>query len=280
MSITEEELKTFEEKGFVLIPEYFSRSEVAVMRAELASEFAEDSPRRVVEKDGDVVRSVYGSHRSNEIFRRLAYHPRLVEPAMQILGSQVYVYQFKINAKAAFTGDVWEWHQDYIFWLKEDGMPTERVVNAIVFLDEVSEFNGPLFVVPGSHKEGVFDIPSGEELAGMKAKLPDVYKNTPAWISNLTADLKYSLSKEVITDLIRRRGIASPKGPEGSVLFFHCNLVHGSTNNISPFGRVNVIISFNSIDNIPVSDKEPRPEFLVSRDSTPIIPLPDDILLH
>ena len=276
MCISEEELKTFEDKGFVLIPEYFSRREIAVMRAELASEFAEDSPRRVVEKDGQVVRSVYGSHRSNEIFRRLAYHPRLVEPAMQILGSQVYVYQFKINAKTAFTGDIWEWHQDYIFWLKEDGMPTERVVNAIVFLDEVTEFNGPLFVVPGSHKEGVFDIPSREE----NEKLPEIYKDNAAWITNLTADLKYSLNKEVITDLIKRRGIAAPKGPEGSVLFFHCNLVHGSTNNISPFGRVNVIISFNSIDNVPVSNKTPRPEFLVSRDSTPIIPLPDDILLH
>jgi ectoine hydroxylase len=276
MCTTEEELKTYDEKGFVLIPEYFSRSEIAVMRAELDSEFAEDSPRRVVEKDGNVVRSVYGSHRSNEVFRRLAYHPRLVEPAMQILGSQVYVYQFKINAKTAFTGDIWEWHQDYIFWLKEDGMPTERVVNAIVFLDEVTEFNGPLFVVPGSHKEGVFDIPSREE----NEKLPEIYKDNAAWITNLTADLKYSLNKEVITDLIKRRGIAAPKGPEGSVLFFHCNLVHGSTSNISPFSRVNVIISFNSIDNIPVSDKEPRPEFLVGRDSTPIIPLPDDILLH
>jgi hypothetical protein len=41
------------------------------MRAELASEFEEDSPRRVVEKDGKVVRSVYGSHKSNEVFRRL-----------------------------------------------------------------------------------------------------------------------------------------------------------------------------------------------------------------
>jgi ectoine hydroxylase-related dioxygenase (phytanoyl-CoA dioxygenase family) len=280
MGITEEELRIFEHQGFVLIPEYFARSEVAVMRAELASEFAVDSPRRVVEKDGKVVRSVYGSHRSNEVFRRLAHHRRLVEPAMQILGSQVYVYQFKINAKTAFTGDIWEWHQDYIFWLKEDGMPTERVVNALVFLDEVTEFNGPLFVVPGSHKEGVFNIPSREELPGKNAKLPEVYKNNPAWISNLTADLKYSLDKEIIADLIKRRGIAAPKGPEGSVLFFHCNLVHGSTNNISPFDRVNVIISFNSIDNIPVSDKEPRPDFLVSRDSTPIVPLPDDVLLH
>jgi ectoine hydroxylase len=35
----------------------------------------------------------------------------------------VYIYQFKINVKAAFGGDVWQWHQDYIFWRNEDGMP-------------------------------------------------------------------------------------------------------------------------------------------------------------
>jgi hypothetical protein len=280
MIMNEEELKTFDEDGFILIPGYFSQSEVDVMRAELPAVFAEDSPRRIVEKQGEVVRSVYGSHATSEVFRRLSRLPRLVGPAMQILGSEVYVYQFKINAKAAFAGDVWEWHQDYIFWRKEDGMPAERVVNVIVFLDEVNEFNGPLLAIPGSHKEGVFDVPSRDELLGINAKLPEVYKDNAAWISNLTADLKYSINRDVMAALVKKHGIVAPKGPAGSALFFHCNLVHGSTNNMSPFDRAVVIISFNSVDNVPVGKKEPRPEFLVSRDSLPIIPLADDALLH
>src|SRR5947199_8251024 len=114
---------------------------------------------------------------------------------MQILGGKVYIYQFKINAKAAFGGDVWEWHQDYIFWQKEDGLPTANVVNAVIFLDEVHEFNGPLIFIPGSHKEGVIDVAPQEAL-------PEGYEKNPAWISNLTARLKYSLNADIIANLV------------------------------------------------------------------------------
>src|SRR5262249_47538920 len=153
--------------------------------------FAKESPRRVLEEESQMVRSVYGSHMTNEVARRLAYHPRMVEPAMQILGSKVYIYQFKINAKAAFGGDRWEWHQDYIFWQKEDGMHTPRVVNAVIFLDEVNEFNGPLLFIPGSHKEGVIDVAAQDARSSR-------YQQSPAWISNLTASLKYALDQSVI----------------------------------------------------------------------------------
>jgi ectoine hydroxylase len=77
-----------------------------------------------------------------------------------MLKSDANVHQFKINSKAAYRGDVWEWHQDYIFWQREDGMPTARVVNAVVFLDDVNEFNGPLLLIPTSHHLGVIDVPA------------------------------------------------------------------------------------------------------------------------
>jgi len=35
-------------------------------------------------------------------------HDRSVE---QVFGEKVYMHQYKINAKSAFTGDVWQWHQ-------------------------------------------------------------------------------------------------------------------------------------------------------------------------
>ena len=37
----------------------------------------------------------------------------MIEPIEQIFGEKVYMHQYKINAKSAFTGDVWQWHQDY-----------------------------------------------------------------------------------------------------------------------------------------------------------------------
>ena len=276
MQLTEEQLSFYHEQGYLLIPGCFPRAEMETLRAELPKIFAEDSLRRVVEKNRNVVRSVYGSHLHNETFDILSRHPRLVLPTKQILDSDVYVYQFKVNAKASFNGDVWEWHQDYIFWRREDGMPQDRVTSVAIFIDDVTEFNGPLFLIPGSHREGMIENLVPDRVAG---KASEAYQGSPAWINNLTADLKYSLNKEIIAKLVDKYGIVSPKGPSGSILFFHGNLVHGSTNNISPFDRVAVIVTFNSTENVPVPVSTPRPEFLVSRDPRPITPVSDNALL-
>src|SRR5664280_1699171 len=56
----------------------------------------------------------------------------------------------------AFEGDVWQWHQDYGTWQRDDGMPQPRAMNIAVFLDEVMPINGPLLLIPKSHKQGVF----------------------------------------------------------------------------------------------------------------------------
>jgi ectoine hydroxylase-related dioxygenase (phytanoyl-CoA dioxygenase family) len=260
----------------LFLPQYFSQSEIALLKAELPRTFAEKSPRRVVEREGHVVRSVYGQHADNETFSRLTRHPRLVEPARQMVNSDVYVYQFKVNAKAAFSGDVWDWHQDFIFWSKEDGMPAPRVTNVMIFIDEVNDFNGPLFLIPGSHRSGIIDMQARETGSDQAST---AYQGSPAWINNLTADLKYSLSRETVARLAAHHGLAAPKGPAGSVLFFDSNLVHASPNNISPFDRVVVIITFNSTENVPVQTRKRRPEFLVSRDHHPIVPLADDALV-
>lgn len=275
MFLTQEQLKTYKNNGFVLLNECFSRTEIEIMKAELPALFAEETSKRVLEEEGNTVRSVHGSHTSNEVFRCLSRHPRLVLPAMHILGSKVYIYQFKINAKAAFSGDVWEWHQDYIFWKKEDGLRTPRVTNALVFLDEMNELNGPLFFMVGSHKEGMIEV----KARNFKENSEESKVNGSSWKSSFTAKLKYSLNQKMIADLALKYKIVSIKALPGSVLFFDSNIVHSSPNNISPFDRSVVIVTFNSIENIPSTVDNPRPDFLVSRDFRPIEPLSDDALL-
>ncbi|MEW6736909.1 MAG: phytanoyl-CoA dioxygenase family protein, partial [Acidobacteriota bacterium] len=104
------------------------------------------------------------------------------------------------------------------------------------------------------------------------------YQDSPTWISNLTADLKYTLNQATVTTLVDKYGIIAPKGPAGSVFFFHGNIVHGSPNNISPFDRLLIIITFSSIDNIPKRSINARPEFLASRDYAPLTPILDEEL--
>jgi ectoine hydroxylase len=258
-------MRQYEDEGFVFLTDHFSPSDMELVRAELPAIFASDTPMRVVEESG-VVRSVYGSHTTNELLGRLSRHPKIVGPAEQIVGDAVYIYQFKINAKVAFSGDVWEWHQDYVFWLKEDGMPAPRVTNAMIFLDEVNEFNAPLTLIPGSHKEGVIDVgANAEAMARGEAERE--------WLPNLTAKLKYTLGKETVGELVSKYSLAAPKGRAGSVLFFDSNLVHGSANNISPFDRALVLVTFNSVRNAPLLNDKSRPDFLVSRDNRPLAAL-------
>jgi len=277
MYLTKEQMKTYEDNGFILLPKYFSPTEVERIKAEFPALLDENPQRKVFEKDGYTVRSVHGSHTTSKVFQSLSQHPRLVKPAMQILESKVYVYQFKINVKAAFSGDVWEWHQDYIFWLKEDGMPTARVTNVVIFLDDMNEFNGPLFVIPGSHKEGMIDV-AAQNVTDTNEQ-STTYSSSPGWISNFTASLTYSLNRDIVSDLVFKYGISSIKALAGSALFFSSNIVHASPNNISPFERTIVIVTFNSTENIPSQIENPRPEFLVSRDYRPVEPLSDDALL-
>lgn len=270
MRLTPEQQQAFADQGFLFLPACFTLAEVALLKSELPALFEEDTPARVMEKDGRTVRSVYGPHLTSPIFEMLSRHPRLLTPAMQLLGSAVYLHQFKINNKAALHGDVWEWHQDYVFWLKEDGMLEPRAINVMLVLDELTEFNGPLLFVPGSHQEGVIDVPGRDAI-------PQEYQDRPAWISNLTADLKYTLDDKTLAQTVKRNGIVAPKGPSGSLLFFHSNVFHASSPNLSPFNRTVVIASYNSVENIPIPNGTLRPEFIAGRDYRPLEPVADDV---
>src|SRR5262245_55822250 len=183
MPLTESDRIQYEHEGYLLVPDVFSPDEVATLKEQIPVELSIAGPRAVMERDGKTVRAIHGSHATNHIFNRLSQHPRLVSPAEQVLGSRVYVHQFKINVKAAFVGDIWKWHQDFIFWLKQDGMREPRAINAMVFLDDVTEFNGPLYVVPRSHRLGVIDVPSGAS------------DREVGWRSSFVDDVKFRIDR-------------------------------------------------------------------------------------
>ena len=173
---------------------------------------------------------------------------------------QVYVYQFKVNLKAAFAGDTWPWHQDYSFWHKEDSMPEPHAVTIAIFLDDVSEFNGPLYFIPGSHRIGCLDRDDAKAQPG-------------SWREDVAAALRYQSAKDRVASLASEHGLAAPKGPRGTVLFFDSNIVHASPANISPFERRIVFITYNSIHNLPRNTH--RPAFLVNPYKGPLEPAED-----
>ena len=153
MQLTAQQLEAFDRQGFIFMPNCFSEEEIAVLRIEGEQILKADRQEVWREKTG-APRTAFAAHTFNELFRLLVSHPRLVGPLKQYFGEDVYVHQFKLNAKAAFEGDVWQWHQDYGTWARDDGMPEPRAMNIAIFLDEVLSFNGPLMLIPKSHKYG------------------------------------------------------------------------------------------------------------------------------
>jgi len=256
MKLSQSQVDAFHQLGYVFLPEAFSADEIAVLHGELDDIFSQDRPENVREKTGKAVRTTFAAHTFNEAFACLGRHPNLIEPVMQLLGGPVYMHQFKINAKAAFDGDVWQWHQDYGTWARDDLMPEPRAMNIAVFLDDVSEFNGPLMFIPESHKAGKLE--AGHDLETT---------SYPLW----------TLDNETVTRLVDAGGMVAPKGRAGSVLLFHCNLVHCSPGNISPWDRTIVYLSLCHVDNHIRRFK--RPEWIAHRDFTAIETLPDDCLL-
>lgn len=113
--LTAEQVNLFQREGILLQESVFSADEVREMSSETEREFAVDEPRRTVEKETGQARGVHGSQLYSPYFGELVRSPRLLNTAQQLLDGDVYIHQFKINAKRAFVGDVWEWHQDFHF---------------------------------------------------------------------------------------------------------------------------------------------------------------------
>ncbi len=153
--LSDEQIEQFRTEGYVVLPDLFTPSEVALLGAEASTILAADRPEVVREKDGRTARTAFAAHTYNDAFARLARHPRLIQPAMELVDGPVYIHQFKINAKAAFDGDVWQWHQDYGTWAaRDDLMPEPRALNVALFLEPVTACNGPLMFIPRSHRQG------------------------------------------------------------------------------------------------------------------------------
>ena len=271
MKLSAEQHTQFERDGYLFFPDHFSAQETQNLLDAVPELYSRREDYNVREKGKDAVRTNFAAHLYSEPFARLARHPRMIEPVEDLLGEKLYMHQFKINGKMAFEGDVWQWHQDYGTWLNDDHMPTERAMNIAIFLDDVTEHNGPLMFIPGSHKKGVVD-----------AKHDLTTTSYPLWTvdNNLIRQLVQRAGGKGTNDADGRSvgaGIVSPKGPAGSMILFHSCLVHASGSNLSPFDRVSVYLSLCAVSNHIRRHK--RPEYIAHRDFTPIECLPDDCLM-
>lgn len=268
-ALNESQVGAYERDGFLLLDNLFSEKEVAALTAEVERMTRDPAIVRreesITEPNSDAVRSIFMVHVLSPILSRLTRDPRLINVARQILGSEVYIHQSRANMKPGFKGKEFYWHSDFETWHVEDGMPSMRALSCSVLLTDNNACNGPLMLVPGSHRQFISCV----------GETPD---------NNYKSSLKkqeFGVPDPVSLQLLAEQGGITPMTAKaGSVIFFDCNTMHGSNGNISPWPRSNVFTVYNSVENAlnpPKYGLKARPEHIATRKNfdalTPLDPL-------
>jgi ectoine hydroxylase len=256
------DLAGYDTDGCAIIEGLLSPAEIEAYSAELArltsDEQLRGDERTVVEKESNQIRSIFAVHEISPLIAELVRDPRVLDRVRQVLGSDVYVHQSRVNYMPGFRGRGFYWHSDFETWHAEDGMPTPRACSMSIALTDNHPFNGGLMVMPGSHRTFV-------QCAG--ATPDDHYKES-------LREQEIGVPSEAdLTQLAATHGIAQFTGPAGDALLFDSNIMHGSANNITPLPRSNIFVVFNSVENTlvaPFAAARPRPDFIATRNAVPL----------
>ncbi|MXP42566.1 ectoine hydroxylase [Altererythrobacter soli] len=260
--LTRAQTEQFERNGYLVIENAFDPAELEALQNAtgrlLADPSSLDRETIITERGSDEIRSIFAIHEQSRVMARLAADERLAGVASFLLGDDVYVHQSRLNYKPGFKGKEFFWHSDFETWHTEDGMPRMRALSMSVLLAANTPHNGPLMVMPGSHRTYVTCVGETPE---------DHYRMS-------LKKQEYGVPDELsLATLAQQHGIDAPTGPPGTVILFDCNLMHGSNGNITPFPRANAFLVYNAMSNRlqkPFAADKPRPQFIADRTFQPV----------
>ncbi|MBO6809895.1 MULTISPECIES: ectoine hydroxylase [Marinobacter] len=267
--LSETELAQYERDGFLVFNSFLDQNTVRQFREDLRAYEDDESILRsegtITEPGKQEIRSIFGIHELSDRFDRLTRDPKILAMVRQLLGSDAYIHQSRINFKPGFHGKGFDWHSDFETWHAEDGMPRMRAVSFSIALTDNTPFNGPLMLIPGSHKTFVPCVGRTPE---------DNYQ------SSLKKQELGVPNDRDLAAMADEYGIKAPTGPAGSLIIFECNTLHASNANMSPWPRSNLFFVYNSVENqlqAPFCGNKPRPDFLGNRSNTEaLVPVSDD----
>lgn len=251
----------YDENGFIVIPNLFSADEVKELLEDIDIMASNDELRQneefITEPNDDSLRTIFNQHIFSSAFEKIAKDARILDKVQQLLGGDVYMHHSRINIKPAYVGKSFPWHSDFETWHCEDGLPRCRCLTAWIMLTDNTHFNGPLYLIPGSHKSYV----------SCKGVTP-------------SENYKFSLKKQEYgvptIDAIKElssKDIVAALGKTGTLVIHDGNIMHGSPDNISPNPRTNAFFVYNSIQNKPTKPfaaPKKRASFLSLDDYTPV----------
>ena len=229
-SLKDDEIRFFNEQGYLLIKGVFSREEAATFWKEahqlayrLAS--AEDPGYR---NEGwrsgatvtDLPRELLECHNAqfhSAAFTRLITDPRLTDRVASLIGPNVMLHHTKMFIKPPERGAPFPMHQDVPHF------PFEKhsMVAAIIHFDDAPLEKGCVRVIPGSHKLGPLEhiLEGGEHLPPEEYPLEDAIPCT---------------------------------AEAGDVLLFSYLTIHGSGVNTSDEARTTLLVQMRDPTDIPL----------------------------
>lgn len=230
-AMTPAEQKAFyEDQGYLVFPRMLSADELAAARAALAEVLEEsagltESNEKFSVTRGDdgnyYVRRIFSPIAHHKVFYDLAFHPKILDAVSNVLGPNIQLHHSKLNLKPPTSREArFEWHQDYPFFPHTN----YDLIAVLIHLDDTTEENGCLKVIPGSHKLG---------------PRIHVFARDGAFSSQLE-------DKGVIGDESKWLNQACPAG---GVEMHHCNMLHSSTANRGDKPRSVLIFQYRASDN-------------------------------
>ena len=231
--ISAKDLQFYRETGYLVQHDFFERSLIAEMgqvcdalcaKAAGVTENSDLYDLEASHKPHDVrVRRLKKPTEMAEVFYRVARDPRLLDALADLLGPAIRLSHptGKINIKGAEYGAPVEWHQDWAAYPHTN----DDLLSVGIPLDDCLEENGPLLVIPGSHRGPAHDHHvNGLYCGGMDA---------------LTSGVDFSKAVALT-------------GRAGMVTFHHVRAVHGSALNRSPRPRRLFLLQYAAVDAWPI----------------------------
>lgn len=230
--LSKAQIEEYNDVGALVVPDVLSPAEVAELRR-VTDGFVEQS--RAITAHNDIfdledthspaqprVRRIKAPHLHHASYGALTRHPRIVEVLTDLWGPNIRFDTAKLNLKAAGYGAAVEWHQDWAFYPHTN----DDLAAVGVMMDDMELANGPLLVIPGSHKG---DIVFDHHFDGKFCGAMDPTKK----------EVDYSAAVPLT-------------GRAGSITVHHVRAVHGSALNTSNKDRRLLLFQFRAADAWPL----------------------------
>lgn len=209
----------YERDGVILIRDFLSADEVAAVRAELERYIRDDLATKPVdartfEKDEKTVRNLWRLEQHNQFFRKLAERADIRSLVAPLVHGEPVLAGVETFNKPARIGSGVPYHQDNAYFCQT---PPD-MLTVWIAIDAVTEANGPVFFVKGSHKEGM-----------LPTKLSGVRGNS----IGMAEPSSVPLSEQFC-------GLLAP----GDATIHHCVTVHHSAPNTTEHSRLGLLLVY------------------------------------